>query len=409
MTTPAVADTLAAVFAQIPDHRRAHLRVHSLVAVLQFAVVALLCGSRSLYAMAQWGRDRLEDAPVLLEELGLKSGRTPSVATLHRVFRRLDVAVFEQALGAWLGRTGIAPDEPVGVDGKTVRGVKGEGIPGAHLVTVYALRASAVLAQIRAETKGAELPATKEALAAVPLAGRVVMGDALQTQREVCEQITSNGGDYFFPVKGNQPTLLADLAAAFAPLLPGSQEWGSEPTLPAWMVADWKERGVTFTRAYQQSGKDSHGRGERRELWVLADPEVAAYAGSAGTVGEAWPALQQICWYRQERREKEKRTVEGGYAITSLGASKAAAPRLLKLKRQYWGIENRLHWVRDVTFGEDASTVRSGAAPQVGAALRNLAIYLLRGTGATNIAAALRTYGSRPRAAVSLVLSPLFR
>jgi hypothetical protein len=153
----------------------------------------------------------------LLLDLGLKPGRSPSVATLHRVFRRLDVTAFEQALGNWLAQTGIAPDEPFAVDGKTLRGIHGEEIPGVHLVAVYALRAGAVLAQIQAREKGAELPATQAVLAQVELAGHVVMGDALQTQREVCDQICAGGGDYLLPVKENQPTLLSDLSEAFSP------------------------------------------------------------------------------------------------------------------------------------------------------------------------------------------------
>lgn len=219
---PPALGSLAEALAQLPDPRRSHLRVHGLVALLQMAVAAMLCGACSLYAIAQWGYERRADDPDLLLDLGLQPGRSPSVATLHRVFRRLDVAAFERVLGEWLARTGIAADEPLAVDGKTLRGIHGEAIPGAHLVAVYALRAGAVLAQIRAREKGAELPATKAALAQVDLAGHVVMGDALQTQREVCEQIGAGGGEYLLPVKENQPTLLADLVEAFSPSGPGS-------------------------------------------------------------------------------------------------------------------------------------------------------------------------------------------
>src|SRR5437763_13521021 len=176
--TPPAPGSLAEALAPLPDPRRAHLRVHGLVALLQLAVAAMLCGCRSLYAIAQWGQERREDDPGLLVDLGLKPGRTPSVATLHRVFKRLDAAAFEQALGAWLAQSGIAPDEPLAVDGKTLRGIHGEAIPGAHLVSVYALRAGAVLAQMRAREKGAELPATQAALSQVDLEGHVVMGDA---------------------------------------------------------------------------------------------------------------------------------------------------------------------------------------------------------------------------------------
>ena len=182
---------------------------------------------------------------------------------------------------------------------------------------------------------------------------------------------------------------------------------GSAPRVPGWLQRDWEKRGVTLTVAYQAATKAHHGRIERREMWVLSDPEVAGYAGSAGTVGKPWPYLEQIYWVRRERTVKGVTTVETGYGITSLEAKEAGAPRLLRLNREYWGIENRLHWVRDVTLDEDRSQVRRGAAPQVCAALRNLGMALLRRSGASNIAAALRTFSARPQAAVALVLSPL--
>jgi hypothetical protein len=180
---------------------------------------------------------------------------------------------------------------------------------------------------------------------------------------------------------------------------------GSKPRVPGWLAADWEQRGVKLTTAYQASAKPHHGRIERREMWVLWDAELAAYAGSAGTVGKPWPHLAQIYWIRRERTEKGVTKVDTGYGITCLAPKEAGAPRQLRLNREYWGIENRLHWVRDVTFDEDRSQIRSGAAPQVCAALRSLGIALLRRSGASNIAAALRTFSARPRAAVALVLS----
>src|SRR6266702_232327 len=125
---------------------------------------------------------------------------------------------------------------------------------------------------------------------------------------------------------------------------------GSAAQVPGWLKSDWEQRGVTLTVAYQAGTKARHGRIERREMWVLWDPELAGYVGSAGTVGKPWPHLKQIYWIRRERTVKGVTKVETGYGITSLGAKKAGAPRLLRLNREYWGIENRLHWVRDVTF-----------------------------------------------------------
>jgi len=219
---PAPPGSLAEALAAVPDPRqpygwRPQYPPIPLVALLQLTVAATLCGARSLYAIAQWGRERLEDAPQLLEALGLPAGRSPCVATLHRVFKGLAVGAFEVAVGDWLVSSGVEPDDPLSLDGKTLRGIHGEEIPGVHLVSAYASRAGAVLAQIAAPGKGQELAAAKEILKSVPLPGRVVVADALLTQREVCEQIVAGGGDYLLPVKENQPTLLRDLEAAFSP------------------------------------------------------------------------------------------------------------------------------------------------------------------------------------------------
>ncbi len=140
-------------------------------------------------------------------------------------------------------------------------------------------------------------------------------------------------------------------------------------------------------------------------LWALADAAVNGHAGEAGTHRAAWPHLAQVC--RLERRRVHCRTgqVERtvSYAITSLPPTQADAGRLLALWRGHWGIENRLPWVRDVTFGEDLSHIRTGTAPQTVAACRNLVIALLRQAGATSIAGALRTSAGRPATAIRLV------
>jgi hypothetical protein len=224
---PGPPGSLAAALAAVPDPRRPRgwrpdYAPVPLAALLQATVAAVLCGARSLYAVAQWARERAVDDPELLEALGFPAGRSTCVATLHRVYKALDVAAFEAAAGGWLRATGVAPDDPLALDGKTLRGVHGhaEGeayVPGAHLVAAYAHGAQAVLAQLRTGGKGQELAAAQALLAQLPLAGRVVTGDALLTQREVCAQIVAADGDYVLPVKENQPALLASLQRAFPP------------------------------------------------------------------------------------------------------------------------------------------------------------------------------------------------
>jgi hypothetical protein len=145
-------------------------------------------------------------------------------------------------------------------------------------------------------------------------------------------------------------------------------------------------------------------------LWALADPTLNAFVGRTGTRAIPWPQVQQLCRVERHRTllrhgQVVHRAVDVSYAITSLPPTRANAARLLRYLRGHWGIENRLHWVRDVTCVDDRSEVRSGAAPQVMAAGRNLAIALLRRAGYPGIAAAFRTFAGRSHCAVQLVLS----
>jgi predicted transposase YbfD/YdcC len=205
-------------------------------------------------------------------------------------------------------------------------------------------------------------------LTRLPLAGRVVTGDALYCQRRFCAQIVAAGGEYVVSVKRNQPTLYEAIALLFTEPPPGE----------------------VFTVAEQ---RDRHGdRREVRRLW--ASTALREYL--------EWPGAQQVCRIEREVEHQGQRRTEVHYAITSLGPAHGASV-LLRTKRGHWGIENRLHWVRDVTLGEDGSQVRSGDAPQVLAALRNVVIGLLRLAGFTNIAAALRHHGWQPHLALALL------
>jgi hypothetical protein len=170
-------------------------------------------------------------------------------------------------------------------------------------------------------------------------------------------------------------------------------------------VAELARLGGGMTAVTRVEPKIRHGRREERMLWALADPALNARAGEAGTHQVPWPHLAQVCRIRRRRVDVGTGEVEDevSYAITSLPPGQADATRLLTLLRDHWGIENQLHHVRDVTFDEDRSAVRTEAAPQVCAACRNLAIALLRRLAATNIAAACRTFAGRPRTAVTLV------
>ena len=167
---------MRAALETLPDVRRGQGKVHSLGGMLALAVCARVCGCRSLYAISQWGR---ECEPEIRVALGLRRERGPSVATLHRAFRRLDHAAFERVLGQWFAQQGLEPDEAVALDGKTLRGIHGEEIPGVHLVAAYAHQTRVVLAEAETLGKGHELEGVKVVVAALPvrlLHGRVVTG-----------------------------------------------------------------------------------------------------------------------------------------------------------------------------------------------------------------------------------------
>jgi hypothetical protein len=183
--------SLLEVLASLPDPRSAHGRRHPLEAILGLAVCAMLCGARSLYAISQWGRDQGINVSYAL---GFTRERTPCVSTLHQVFSRLDRERFESVLGEWLQGRGLKLGEAVAIDGKSLRGIHGERLPGVHLVAAYAHRTGIVVGQQAVEEKSNELGALDGLLSQLDLRDRVVTGDAQFTQREECRRIVGKGG-----------------------------------------------------------------------------------------------------------------------------------------------------------------------------------------------------------------------
>lgn len=230
--------------------------------------------------------------------------------------------------------------------------------------------------ELAEEKAQAELSVAPDLLRQVRLRGRLVTGDALYCQHALCAQIREAKGHYLFVIKANQPDLLDEVALLFDQPPPG-------------------ERFVTATSRRTQ--RDRH---EVRTL--TASAALADYLTELG-----WSGARQVL--RLESRVTRLRGVRAGqttqlvrYFLTSLGP-RVPADRLLRLIRQHWHIENRLHYVRDVTLGEDASQVRSGAAPEALAALRNALLGLLRQHDYPNIAEALRHFAWRPGAALRLL------
>lgn len=215
--------SLREVFEEVPDPRDPRGCRHPLPAMLTLAATAMMCGSRSLYAISQWGRDH----PQLSESLGFTRKTPPCTGAFHYLFQDLDAKAFEGALTRWMTRQGAVSiqQEVLHLDGKTLRGSGGHQVAGVHLLAAYADRLGSSLAQLRVDAKTNEHKAALELLKIVPVKGALVTGDAMFAQKEVCQQITDEGGDYFFPVKDNQPTLKQDILAAFeGPFSPSGVE-----------------------------------------------------------------------------------------------------------------------------------------------------------------------------------------
>lgn len=324
--------------------------------------------------MAEWGRNHGE---AVVSALGFTQG-APCAATLHRVLRALDRERVETVLGAWAEEiVGACPPrrgqpEGLSVDGKALRGSRKQGAPGTHLLSVLSQRLGLTLAQVAVDDKTNEIGAIQAVLRGLLLVGRVVTVDALLTQRAVAQTVVDAQGDYVMLAKDNQPGLRSDICAILA--------------TPPHLAAPLR------TKPTQHQG---HGRIEQRTLTLRV-----LLPGDCG-----WPGAQQV--FRIERRRicRKTGTVESEVTegVTSLSAQRADPPRLLHLLRAHWSIENKSHYVRDVTFDEDRSTVRVGALPQVLAAWRNLAIGLLRCAGETNIAAATRRCAAQPWHALALI------
>lgn len=381
---------LTVAFASLPDPRRPQGRRFPLAAILTLAIVAILSNHLSVLAIAQWGK---RQSCAVLTALGFPDGHAPHQSTLQRLFRKLDPLPLAVALTACFtpdrssdtlrGSVGIA------IDGKAHRGrLAYADTPDypVHMLSAVLHEHGIVLAQMplkhRGEKAEAELTAAPTLIARLDWHGCVLTGDALYADPAVCAAVREAGGDYLVTLKGNQPTTLHAVATLFAARADAALAAAS---LPAW---DMRE-----TRSVEKG----HGRIEVREL--IASTALNDYLD--------WPHLAQVLmiartwWARGERHEAIR------YALTSLPPQAADAGRLLVLVRGHWQIENGVHYVKDVTLGEDHSTIRVGHGPSVLAMLRDTVVNVLHRAGWRTIAERLRFYSGNVQAALTLLGIPL--
>lgn len=342
----------------VPDPRARRGVRHTVMSILLLTCAAVLTGARSFTAIGEWAADAPQQVLAVLGVRRDRHGRyrAPGESTLRRVLQAADGDLLDAAIGAWL--TGCAGAVTViAVDGKTLRGTCDDtGQGGVHLLAAMTHDSGIVVSQREVGEKTNEITCFQDLLDTVDLTGVMVTADALHTQRDHATYLVAErGADYTFIVKANQPNLFAALDAL-----------------------NWDTTSLHTTKNI------SHGRIERRTIRVQPAPDDINF-----------PHVSQV--FLIERYVTDtgsgKNTAVAVLGITSRDATRADAQQIATWAREHWSIENALHYVRDVTYSEDASQTRTDNGPRVMASIRNLAIGTLRLAGKTNIAAGLRHAG----------------
>lgn len=386
--------SLYRVFEQITDERHPRGKRYSLALVLSLVILGKLAGMTTLTAIAEWVRWR---ADWLRQVLPATRAQFPCVATYSHVLRAVDAEQVTHLLASWLTRLeavrrcGSEPSRllaqsaaqehhlQVALDGKTLRGTLAHTAPdqrSQHVVALYETQTGIVLAQQAVPNKGNEITVEAALLTPAQVQGRIVTADAMHTQRACCADIHRFGGYYVLLAKANQPTLEEDLRLFFTEPPPDCRDWRQARTCAK-----------------------GHGRREVREL--IASTELNEWLAST------WPGVEQVfCLQRTTYRQGQQHT-QTTYGLTNLSPRQAPAARLLEVVRRHWAIENRLHWRRDVTLGEDHCQVRKGTAPLVLAALNSVVLALFDFLGVRNVPQRMRCLDAHPAQAVRLVLGSL--
>lgn len=361
---------------QVSDQRNRRGIRYSLPFLLSIIIMAKLCGQNKPSAIAEWVKLREK---LLVSAFNRERETVPSLNTIRRTLTETVIAtelqtVFNRFLHqAYGGQQSIL----ITLDGKTLRGTipKGES-SGVHLLAAYLPEEGIVLMQVAVDCKESELTAAPRILTALDLRGRVVCGDAMFTQRDLSAQVLYEGGDYIWFVKDNQLRLKEDVEQFFAPAR----------RAPGWHAPE-------LARDQAQTTEKGHGRLEQRTLTAIAD--------DSGFVD--WPGLQQV--FKLERKVTQTTTdiitVDEVVGITSLSSEKTSAKQLLEWTRSYWGIENGLHYRRDVTLDEDGTRMSNDNLAEAMAILNNFIIGLMSKLGFRNLASAQRVFDAKFTLALS--------
>lgn len=364
---------------QVKDRRKARGKRYPLELILVLFILAKLCGQNKVYGIADWAQ---QHSVYLIGALGLKYQRLPHHSTYRRILAdEIDGEDLERLMADYLSQLAQqGQDTVIAIDGKTVRGtITAEDPFGLHLLAAYLPGEGIVLMQMVVEKeKENEIMVAPKLLACLDLRNKVVVGDAMQTQRKLSMQIVAAEGDFVWIVKDNQANTREAIERLFAPERP-RPGFGCPPL-------DFRSEKTTEKQA---------GRIEERTLTTSS--LLNDYLD--------WPHLSQV--FKLERRVTHLATgiieTEIQYGLTSLTAQEADPKRLLTLVRSEWGIENGLHYRRDVTFQEDQTRMTVKSMGRAMAIINNLVISLINHQGYKNHAHARRVFNACPAKALALI------
>jgi predicted transposase YbfD/YdcC len=335
--------SLITILEEVPDPRVTATVDHDLPDILTIALCTILCGGESFYDMEQFGAVRLDWLKTFLR---LRHG-APTHDTYNRVFQALDPEQFGDCLARWTQsvRT-VLGGEVVALDGKTLRRALNKGEDPRVIVSAWATESGLLLGQRKVKNKSNEITAVPELLRTLQLAGCIVTADALHCQKNIAKEIKEADAEYVLALKGNQGTAFAEVKA---------------------FLDDAIQRNEAHLDTLESTDKE-HGRLEVRRYWQTE--KLAWFADR-----NQWEGLQSVGVVEARRSVHGKESVERRYYLSSL---KNDVAQFAKAVRGHWGVENSLHWVLDVVFGEDDNRARSGYAAENLAATRRLAVNLLR-------------------------------
>jgi len=369
-------------FQGISDSRKAHGKRYSLTTLLVIIFLAKLCGKDRPGEIADWAKNHAGELSQLLK---LKRSWMPHHNTIRRVFQDiLDEAEFDRMAQEYSQQEQSGEGEVLAMDGKALRGTRIAGQESSdYVLSIYNVAEQQVVAQAAVDSKENEIVAAPRALEEVSVAGKIVTGDALHTQRAISAQIVERGGNYLWPVKENQPRLYEDIQRLFAPDKPKS---GFGKITTDFLTACKINLG--------------HGRLEKRTIQTSA--MLNDYVDWPG-LGQVYRLERQFSWIRQGKVYKTSCEME--YGITSLPRQQASPAKVLQVRRQHWRIETGLHYRRDVTFREDATRMTIGAAGRILATVHNLVLGLIKRAGYKNAAQARRYYEGHIDQAFALLIT----